>query len=148
MSASSSGQNFGQARNHPEAGSSICYPLYTGFLAYFPTLKVEVTCSSEMPVDFEQTAWSYIPEDTNLHQTACLFTLQTLNLKMEAVHSFKMLVNFYQTTQLHIPQNSTLHSHDHENLKSTLNVHIQYKKSTINISVHQMYIFCTVQHVT
>jgi hypothetical protein len=72
MSDPSSGQNFGQARNQSEAGSSACYPLYTGFLAHSPTLKVEVTCSSEMSVDFEQTAWSYVTEDTNHHQTACL----------------------------------------------------------------------------
>jgi hypothetical protein len=101
-----------------------------------------------MSIDFQQTAWSYVQEDTTLHQAAWLFALHTLNLNMEAVHSFKMLVNLYQTTQLHIPQNGTLHRHNHENLKSTLNVHAQYKKSTINISVHKMYIFCTVQHAT
>jgi hypothetical protein len=37
-----------QARNQDEAGSKQC-------LAYSPTLKVEVTCSSETSIDFQQT---------------------------------------------------------------------------------------------
>jgi hypothetical protein len=35
--------------------------------AYSSTLKTEVTCSSKMSADFQQTTWRYIPEDTTLH---------------------------------------------------------------------------------
>jgi hypothetical protein len=35
-------------------------------LAYSSTLKMEVTCSSEMSVEFQQTTGRYIPEDRNL----------------------------------------------------------------------------------
>jgi hypothetical protein len=39
----------------------------TGFL-WYDTVKLETTCSSEMPVYFQPTARRYIPEDITLHQ--------------------------------------------------------------------------------
>jgi hypothetical protein len=35
------------------------------------TLKIEVTCFSEMSVDFQWTTWHYIPEDRTLHNHCC-----------------------------------------------------------------------------
>jgi hypothetical protein len=35
-------------------------------MAYFSTLKIEVTCSSEMSVDFQRTTRRYVPEDRTL----------------------------------------------------------------------------------
>jgi hypothetical protein len=32
---------------------------------------MEVTCSSKTSVDFQQTAWCYIPEDRTLHNHHC-----------------------------------------------------------------------------
>jgi hypothetical protein len=40
-------------------------------LAYSMILKMEVTCSSETWVDFQQAAWRYVPEDRNLHNHCC-----------------------------------------------------------------------------
>jgi hypothetical protein len=40
-------------------------------LAYFSTLKTEVTCSSEALVDFQRTTRDYIPEDRTLHNQRC-----------------------------------------------------------------------------
>jgi hypothetical protein len=34
--------------------------------AYFPALKMEAICSAETSIDFQQTAWRYIPEDGTL----------------------------------------------------------------------------------
>jgi hypothetical protein len=34
--------------------------------ACFSTLKMEVTCSSEMSIDFQRITWRYIPEDRTL----------------------------------------------------------------------------------
>jgi hypothetical protein len=35
--------------------------------AYFSTMKIEATCSSEMLVYFQWTTWRYVPEDRTLH---------------------------------------------------------------------------------
>jgi hypothetical protein len=43
------------------SGASACYLLHTGFLVYSLTLKTEVTCSSEMSVDFHRTTRRHIP---------------------------------------------------------------------------------------
>jgi hypothetical protein len=40
--------------------------------AYFSTLKMEAICSSKTSVDFQQTTWCYIPEDSTLLTTALL----------------------------------------------------------------------------
>jgi hypothetical protein len=37
-------------------------------LAYSATLKMEVTCSSEKPDDFQDATQRYIPEDGSLHK--------------------------------------------------------------------------------
>jgi hypothetical protein len=44
---------------------ATCFTLVT-CLAYYSTLKVEVTCFSETSVDFQRTARHYIPEDGTL----------------------------------------------------------------------------------
>jgi hypothetical protein len=42
--------------------------LHADFLpAYSLTLKMDVTCSSEMSVDIQQTTWCYIPEGRTFH---------------------------------------------------------------------------------
>jgi hypothetical protein len=41
---------------------AACFTLVY-WLAYFPTLKLEAICSSEMSVDFHRTTRCYIPED-------------------------------------------------------------------------------------
>jgi hypothetical protein len=40
-------------------------------LAYSSTLKLEETCSSETPADFQRTTRRYIPEDGTLHNHRC-----------------------------------------------------------------------------
>jgi hypothetical protein len=48
---------------------SLCLPpdfTLVSCLAYFSTLKLEATCSSETSVDFQRTKGRYIPEDTIL----------------------------------------------------------------------------------
>jgi hypothetical protein len=42
--------------------------IVVSFLAYYSTLKVEATCSSETSFDFQRTTWHYIPEDTTLQK--------------------------------------------------------------------------------
>jgi hypothetical protein len=37
-------------------------------LAYSSILKMEVTCSSEISVDFQRTTWRCIPEDRTFHK--------------------------------------------------------------------------------
>jgi hypothetical protein len=50
--------------------------LYAGFcLAYSSALKVEVACSSETSVDFQQATWHYIPQDRTHHQILSLCRL-------------------------------------------------------------------------
>jgi hypothetical protein len=44
---------------------AICFTLVS-CLACSSTLKMEVACSSEMSVDFQRTAWRYIPEPPQL----------------------------------------------------------------------------------
>jgi hypothetical protein len=39
--------------------------------AYYSTLKMDATCSSETSVDFQQTTRCYIPEDRTLHNHCC-----------------------------------------------------------------------------
>jgi hypothetical protein len=48
----------------------ICFILVSS-LAYSLTLKMEVTCSSETSVDFQQTMQSYLSEDRILHNHRC-----------------------------------------------------------------------------
>lgn len=38
---------------------------------YSSTLRIEKTCSSETPVDFQQTTQLYIPEDSTLYNCRC-----------------------------------------------------------------------------
>jgi hypothetical protein len=72
------GWRISQARNQHQAGVLItCFTLVSCLLAtcfmlvscmaYSLNLKMEVTCSSETSVDFQWTAWRYIPEDRTLH---------------------------------------------------------------------------------
>jgi hypothetical protein len=39
--------------------------------AYSSALKVEATCSSETPVDFQRTTRRHLAEDTTLHNHRC-----------------------------------------------------------------------------
>jgi hypothetical protein len=45
---------------------AICFPLISCF-AYFSTLKIEATCSSETLAGFQRTTRRYVPEDRTLH---------------------------------------------------------------------------------
>jgi hypothetical protein len=40
-------------------------------LAYFLTLMMEATCSSDMSADFQQATQGYIPADRTLHNLCC-----------------------------------------------------------------------------
>jgi hypothetical protein len=61
------GQRISQARNEGEAACSVCYLLHAWLMA----LKMDVTCSSETSVNFQQTTWGYILEDRTLHNHHC-----------------------------------------------------------------------------
>jgi hypothetical protein len=54
----------------PAWSSATCFLLISS-LAYSSTLKMVVTCSSEMSVDFQQTTQHYIPKDRPLHNHCC-----------------------------------------------------------------------------
>jgi hypothetical protein len=47
---------------------ATCFMLVS-FSAYSSTLKMEATCSSETPADFQLTTWHYISEDRTLQDT-------------------------------------------------------------------------------
>jgi hypothetical protein len=49
---------------------ATCFMLVS-CLAYSLTQKMEVTCSSETSVDFQQATWHYIPADRTLHNHCC-----------------------------------------------------------------------------
>jgi hypothetical protein len=46
---------------------SLCLPPAFTLASCSSTLKMETICSSETSVDFQQTTWRYIPEDSTLH---------------------------------------------------------------------------------
>jgi hypothetical protein len=56
------GRRISHARNQHEAGSKEV-------LAYFSTLKMEVTCSSKTLVGFQESTRRYILHDRTLHNT-------------------------------------------------------------------------------
>jgi hypothetical protein len=61
--------------NRPFGGTSrdllvICLMLVF-CLAYFSTLRMEMTCSSETSIDFQRTTLHYVPEDRALHLLCC-----------------------------------------------------------------------------
>jgi hypothetical protein len=62
------GRRIRQARNQSEAGRK---QILVSFLAYYSTLKMEVTCSSETLIDFQRTTRPYIPEERTLHNHRC-----------------------------------------------------------------------------
>jgi hypothetical protein len=107
----------------------LCHPLIFSCLAYFSTLKMNVTCSSEPWVDFHWIALHYIPEDKTLHNDCCENLRSTwwltmtvwcdnvhviwwigpkfwslhpplFTLKREVAGSFKMWIPIYQTKGL------------------------------------------------
>jgi hypothetical protein len=47
------------------------YFMLISYVAYSLALKMEVTCSSEMLLDFQQTIQLYIPEDGTLYNHCC-----------------------------------------------------------------------------
>jgi hypothetical protein len=47
-------------------GGSCRLLLHASVLSYSVTLKMNVTCSSKMSVDFQRTTWRHIPEDRTL----------------------------------------------------------------------------------
>jgi hypothetical protein len=46
-----------------KVASRATYFMFVSCLAYYSTLKMEVTCSSKTLVDFQWTTQEYIPED-------------------------------------------------------------------------------------
>jgi hypothetical protein len=54
-----------EADHSPPALLADCFMLVS-CLAYFSTLEMEVTCSSETPVDLQRTTPRYIPEDRSV----------------------------------------------------------------------------------
>jgi hypothetical protein len=54
-------------------------------VSFSSTLKIEVTCSSETLVDFQQTIRHYTPEDITLLICFCLFTALFCNARVFSV---------------------------------------------------------------
>jgi hypothetical protein len=76
MSPPSSGLKSNPSRNqHEQAAKKL--------LGFLFNMKIEVTCSSETSVDFQQTTSCYIPENRSLqnHSIIALFTQQQSELK-------------------------------------------------------------------
>jgi hypothetical protein len=63
-------QRISQARSQCERRWEIGFMLVS-CSPYSAILKMEAMCSSEMSVDFQQTTWHYIPEDSTLHNDCC-----------------------------------------------------------------------------
>jgi hypothetical protein len=53
---------------------ATCFTLVS-YLLYSSTLTMEVTCSSETSVEFQQTTQRYSPEDRTLHCSQLFFKL-------------------------------------------------------------------------
>jgi hypothetical protein len=55
-----------------ETSKNVCHQLHLIFcLAYSSALKMDVICSSEMLVDFYETTWCHISEDSTSHSNHC-----------------------------------------------------------------------------
>lgn len=54
-------------------------------LAYSLTPNMEVTCSSNILVNFPQTAWYYVPEDGTLSVKKC-FKMTSVNTTNEDIY--------------------------------------------------------------
>jgi hypothetical protein len=64
---------YGQMKEEDEKtinNSLTCFMLVS-CLAYFSTLNMEASCSSETSVDFQLTKRRYIPENRTLHNHRC-----------------------------------------------------------------------------
>jgi hypothetical protein len=108
---------------------------------------MEAICSSETSVDFQWTAWRYIPEDRNIQSTLKInqhkilrsdhkrltkwlylppaFTLifcsvYSSTLKMEATCASETAVDFQLTTLQYILEDWTVHNHRRGNLTTCL----------------------------
>jgi hypothetical protein len=57
-------------KKSPRALLAACF-MRVFCLTCSSTLNMEVTCSSEMSVDFQWVTWCYIPEDITLHNHHC-----------------------------------------------------------------------------
>jgi hypothetical protein len=61
LNAPSKGFNYAYFTTNIRVLLAVCFMLVS-CLAYSSTLKREVICSSETPVDFQRTTWRYIPK--------------------------------------------------------------------------------------
>jgi hypothetical protein len=60
----------------------------------YSTLKTEAICSSETSVDFQQTTWCYIPEDSTLHNHRDLYihsVIRNIN-RFAAIFTYSLMM--------------------------------------------------------
>jgi hypothetical protein len=107
-------QRISQPRNQNKDLLATWFTVVS-FLTYSSTLKMEATCSFEMPVDFQRTTRRYIPEDITLHNHRCknLTSYMLLHIKQKLyiyIYSY-MCVN-YLTCDSKLYCNRALHENN------------------------------------
>lgn len=101
-------QRISQGRRQCEASSMYsqsrgCYLLPAAFLhGFFFNLKMEAMCSSKILVDFQWTAWHYIPEDNHCSENVKSYFLELSTF-------IRFLLNIASLKSVSLPQKSYLH---------------------------------------
>lgn len=73
----------GQQEVNRVAGLAVCFLLT---LTYSLTLKIESVCCSEMLINFYQTTWRHVPEDSTLHTQSVFYP----QVRDQVSHLYKM----------------------------------------------------------
>jgi hypothetical protein len=76
--------------------TSYCFMLLS-CLAYSSSLKFEVTCSSEISIEFQQNIWVHIPEERTLQalNLLCIVTIYILSRDRITIEGFGLVIRFF-----------------------------------------------------